>query len=82
MHGNPMLGVRLDAEILARLTALAKATGRTKAFYVRQAIQEHLEHLDDLEDIYLAERRLEDIRAGRSVPVPLEEVLKDHGLDD
>ena len=79
MHGNPMLGVRLDAEILARLTALAKATGRTKAFYVRQAIQEHL---DDLEDIYLAERRLEDIRAGRSVPVPLEEVLKDHGLDD
>ena len=79
MQGNPMLGVRLDPEIQARLTALAKATGRTKAFYVRQAI---LEHLDDLEDIYLAERRLEDIRAGRSVPVPLEEVLKDHGLDD
>ncbi len=79
MQGNPMLGVRLDPEIQARLTALAKATGRTKAYYVRQAI---LEHLDDLEDIYLAERRLEDIRAGRTVPVPLEEIMKDHGLDD
>ena len=79
MQGNPMLGVRLDPEIQARLTALAKATGRTKAYYVRQAI---LEHLDDLEDVYLAERRLEDIRAGRTLAVPLAEVMKDHGLDD
>ena len=31
MHGNPMLGVRLDAEILARLTALAKASRPAKA---------------------------------------------------
>ncbi|WP_307279672.1 type II toxin-antitoxin system RelB family antitoxin [Labrys wisconsinensis] len=74
-----MLAIRLPPDIESRLDALAKATGRSKSFYARQAI---LEHLDDLEDIYLAERELEDVRAGRSVSTPLEEVMKAHGLED
>jgi len=57
-----MLVIRLPAEVEARLENLAKATGRTKTFYAREAI---LEHLDDLEDLYLAEQRLIDIRAGK-----------------
>ena len=69
-----MLAIRLPADVEARLDALAKATGRTKTFYAREAI---LEHLDDLEDVYLAERRLEDIRAGRSSTVPIEDVMSD-----
>lgn len=73
-----MLAVRLPPLIEARLDALAKATGRTKTYYVREAI---LEHLDDLEDIYLAEQRLIDIRAGRSQTVPLEEVMKRYGME-
>jgi len=73
-----MLAIRLSAEIEKRLTALAKATGRTKTFYAREAI---LEHLDDLEDIYLAEKRLSDIRAGRVKTIPLEEAMRRHGLD-
>ena len=74
-----MLAIRLPEEIEKRLDALAKATGRTKSFYAREAI---LEHLDDLEDIYLAEQELADIRAGRVKTVPLEEVMKDLGLVD
>jgi len=74
-----MLAIRLPAEIESRLDALAKATGRTKTFYAREAI---LEYLDDLEDLYLAEQRLADIRAGRSQTVPLEDVLRQHGLAD
>lgn len=50
-----MLAIRLDPEIESRLERLAKQTGRTKTFYAREAI---LEHLDDLEDIYLASKRL------------------------
>lgn len=73
-----MLAIRLPAEIESRLNALAKATGRTKTFYAREAI---LEHLDDLEDIYLAEKRLENIRAGRSKTIPLKDVMKRYGLD-
>lgn len=73
-----MLAIRLPPEVEARLDALAKSTGRTKTFYVREAI---LEHLDDLEDLYLAEQRLIDIRAGRTQTVPLEAVMKRHGLE-
>lgn len=74
-----MLAIRLPAEIEERLEALAKATGRTKTYYAREAI---LEYIDDLEDIYLAEKRLEDIRAGRIQTVPLEEVMKRYDVED
>jgi RHH-type rel operon transcriptional repressor/antitoxin RelB len=74
-----MLAIRLPEEIEKRLDALAKETGRTKSFYVREAI---LEHLDDLEDIYLAEKELAEIRAGRADSTPLEEVMKEYGLVD
>jgi RHH-type rel operon transcriptional repressor/antitoxin RelB len=74
-----MLALRLPAEIEARLDALAKRTGRSKSFYAREAI---LAHLDDLEDIYLAEQRLSDLAAGRSDTVPLAELIERHGLED
>ena len=74
-----MLAIRLPEEIEKRLDALAKETVRTKSFYVREAI---LEHLDDLEDVYIAEKRLADIRAGRSTTVSLEEVMKRYGMVD
>ena len=73
-----MLAIRLPAEVESRLDALAKATGRTKTFYASEAI---LEYLDDLEDLYLAEQRLIDIRAGKTQTVPLDEVMKRHGLE-
>jgi RHH-type rel operon transcriptional repressor/antitoxin RelB len=74
-----MLAIRLPEAIEKRLDALAKETGRTKSFYVREAI---LEHLDDLEDIYFAEKELAEIRAGRAESTPLEEVMKEYGLVD
>ncbi len=74
-----MLAIRLPTDIEQRLDALAKATGRSKSFYVREAL---LEHLDDLEDVYLAERRLEDIRTGRARTYSLEEVERELGLED
>ncbi len=51
-----MLSVRLPEKIEKRLDRLAEKTGRTKTYYVREAI---VEHLDDLEDIYLSLSRLE-----------------------
>ena len=72
-----MLAIRLPKEIEQRLDALAKATGRTKTYYAREAI---LEYLDDLEDIYLAEKRLADILEGRTQTVPLGDVMKRYGM--
>ena len=74
-----MLAIRLPIEIENRLEALAKATGRTKTYYAREAI---LKYIEDLEDVYLAEKRLEDIRAGRTKTIPLEEVMKHYDMED
>jgi RHH-type rel operon transcriptional repressor/antitoxin RelB len=74
-----MLAIRLPEEIEMRLENLARRTGRTKTFYVREAI---LKHLDDLEDLYLAERTLDHIRSGKENTVPLEDALKRHRLED
>ena len=51
-----MIAVRLPEEIEKRIAELAARTGRTKTFYVKEAI---MEHLDELEDRYLALERLE-----------------------
>jgi RHH-type rel operon transcriptional repressor/antitoxin RelB len=51
-----MLAVRLPEEIEKRLEMLAKKTGRTKTYYVREAV---INQLEDLEDIYLSLERLE-----------------------
>ena len=72
-----MLAIRLPPEIEARLAALAKTTGRTKSYYVREAL---LEHLGDMEDLYLAETRLRKIRSGWTRTVPLGKVMKRHGM--
>lgn len=74
-----MLAIRLPANIEVRLETLAKATGRTKSFYAREAI---LEYLGDLEDHYIAEQRLTDVKAGRSTTTSLADVMTRYGMDD
>ncbi len=74
-----MLAVRLPQDIETRLTALAEATGRTKSFYVREAL---IEQLADLEDHYLATDRLARIEDGSSKTIPLEALMAEYGLDD
>lgn len=68
-----MLAIRLPENIEARLAHLSKETGLTKTALVREAI---LEHLDDLEDLYLAEART---RKNRKT-IPLEDVERTLGL--
>ncbi len=73
-----MLAIRLPDSIEKRLARLAKRTGRTKTFYAREAI---LRYLEDLEDVYDAERILERIRSGKEKTIPLEDVMKRYGME-
>lgn len=68
-----MLALRLPPDLEKRLDDLAKRTGRTKSFYARQALEDHI---DDLEDFYLAEHRLRD----NPVFIPFETVIENLGL--
>ena len=73
-----MLAVRLPKEIDDRLSRLARETGRTKSYYVREAL---LRYLDDLEDAYLAEAAYEHFLASKEEAIPIEEVERNLGLE-
>lgn len=74
-----MVVIRISEDIETRLDNLAKRTGRTKTYYVREAIEAHLA---DLEEAYLAENVLEKIRSGQEKLISLEEVVAQYDLDD
>ena len=52
-----MIAVHLSSEIEQRIADLAARTGRTKNFYIEEAI---LEYLDELEEKFLALQRPEN----------------------
>ncbi|NLI28481.1 MAG: ribbon-helix-helix protein, CopG family [Nitrospiraceae bacterium] len=71
--------IRLDPATEKRLDRLSEKTGRTKAFYLRQIIEQGIE---DLEDYYLAANTLEQVRQGKENTYSLEEVERNLGLAD
>ncbi len=70
-----MISVRFPDTVEHRLASLAEKTGRSKSYYVRLAVEEFLE---DREDYLLALSVLEK----GNTRVPLDQVVKDIGLDD
>ena len=71
--------ISITKNIVTRLQHLAEATGRSKTFYMIEAIRDRL---DDLEDLYLSEQRLLDARAGKSEAVSLESMMLRYGLEN
>ena len=67
------INVRLDEDIVERLDALARKTGRTKTFYVVKAIQKFL---DDREDYFLAKDSLEAFTASGEDMLTLDDIDK------
>ncbi len=56
------VSIRLDPLIEQRLDYLARLTGRTKSYYLRELIEGGL---DDLEDFYLADATMARMRKGQ-----------------
>lgn len=73
-----MLTIRLSEEMEQRLNVLAAATQRPKSFYVREALERSLA---DIEDAYLAEAAFERFQASGEKSIPLEEAMREHGLE-
>ena len=73
------ISVRLPNDMEQRLSELATKTGRKKSFYIKEALMNYLE---DLEDIYYAEKTLADIKAGRERVISMREMEKSLGLEE
>lgn len=70
--------IRLAPETEERLSFLASQTGRTKAYYLREIIEQGLE---DIEDYYLAADVLERVRKGQEPIHSADEVRNELDLD-
>ena len=68
------LSIRLDEDLAARLERLARLTGRSKSFYVKQAIENHIENLEDL---YFAQQVAKRVAEGRERLIPLEQIERE-----
>jgi RHH-type rel operon transcriptional repressor/antitoxin RelB len=73
------VSLRLPEELAERLDRLSRKTGRSKSFYMLEAIRERIE---DLEDWYLAEERMIAHREGRSKSYTQSEMEHEFGLAD
>jgi RHH-type rel operon transcriptional repressor/antitoxin RelB len=71
--------IRLDASIEDRLDALARSSGRSKSFLLRELINNGIE---DLEDSCHAAVVMERIRTGEEKIYSYEEVRQHLGLKD
>jgi len=79
MDHSMATSVRLDPNTEQRLDHLAAATGRTKAYYLRELVAKGLE---DLEDYYLAASTMERVRKGAEQVSTSAQVRNELGLDD
>ena len=71
--------IRLSDDLDARLERLARLTGRSKSFYVKHAIEEQIE---DLEDLYLARKVAKRVADGRERLISLEDLERELDLAD
>jgi RHH-type rel operon transcriptional repressor/antitoxin RelB len=71
--------IRLAPETEQRLDYLASQTGRTKAFYLREIIEQGIQ---EMEDYYLAADVLARVRQGKEKVHSAADVRRDLGLDN
>jgi RHH-type rel operon transcriptional repressor/antitoxin RelB len=71
--------IRLSDDLDARLERLARLTGRSKSFYVKHAIEEQIE---DLEDLYLARKVAKRVAEGRERVMSLEDLERELDVAD
>ena len=71
--------MRLPDELKARLDALTASTGRSAAYYVREAL---IEHLDELEYAYQLKAEAEAPRRGEMSGPTWEKLMEEVGLTE
>jgi predicted DNA-binding protein len=69
-------------EIVHRVDALPKLTGQPRDYYIHE-ILECLEYLDAKRRLGpIAAERFADLEAGRTAAIPIEDVMREYGLEN
>lgn len=71
------INIRIEESLLEDLDHYAREMERTRTYLIEKAVGSYFDTLDEL----IADKRIDDIKKGNSVPVPLEEVFRKAGID-
>jgi RHH-type rel operon transcriptional repressor/antitoxin RelB len=73
-----MVAVRLPAELEKELSSLAADTGRSKSYYMVEALKRYLE---DMEDRFTLEKAMKEFYEGDQKTYTTDEIAKELGID-
>lgn len=71
------ISIQLPPDVEVRLQAIVANTGRNETFHITEAI---LDYLEDMEDYFDAEQQMEELKAGKTQLIPIEEIMKEYGM--
>ncbi len=71
------INIRMDEDLLHELDNYAKELERPRTYLIEKAVSAYFDTLDEM----ISDKRIDDLKSGRSVAVPLEEVFKKAGID-
>jgi len=71
------INLRLEKDIIETLDEYAQELEKTRTSLIEKAIELYFDKLDEM----VADKRIDDIKAGKTTLVPLEEVFKKAGID-
>lgn len=71
------INIRLDENLLAEIDEYAAELERTRTFIIEKAIGNYFDTLDEM----ISDKRIDDVKSGKSEIYSLEDVLKEAGLN-
>jgi predicted DNA-binding protein len=70
------INIRLEKEIVESLDTYASELDKTRTHLIEKAIELYFDRLDEM----IADKRIDNLKAGKSTVIPLEEVFKKAGI--
>ena len=71
------INIRLDESLLQEIDSYASDLDRTRTYIIEKAVSSYFDTLDEM----ISDKRIDDIKAGKSELYTLEEVFKKAGID-
>ncbi len=71
------INIRMDETLLDNLDEYAKELDRTRTYLIEKAVSAYFDTLDEM----IADKRIDEIKAGKTEVYSLEEVAKRLGLE-
>jgi len=70
------INIRLEKDVVAELDAIANELGKTRTSLIEKAIERYFDTLDEI----ICDKRIDDLKSGKTTAVPMEEVFKKAGI--